>query len=45
MCGHSDFTFFGVKLVDFGADGVYDGGGDDVEHQVDFQLHQHRVNG
>jgi len=33
----SDFTFFGVKLVDFGANGVYDPpGGDDVEHQVNF---------
>ncbi len=30
-----DFTLFGVKLVDFGANGVF-GGGDDVEHQVDF---------
>jgi hypothetical protein len=30
-----DFTGFGVKLVDFGADGAY-GGGDDVEHQVNF---------
>src|SRR5690606_25877050 len=30
-----DFTFFGVKLVDFGADGAF-GGGDDSEHQVDF---------
>jgi hypothetical protein len=30
-----DFTLFGVKLVDFGADGAF-GGGDDVEHQVDF---------
>jgi hypothetical protein len=28
-----NFTFFGVKLVDFGADGAF-GGGDDVEHQV-----------
>ncbi len=28
-------TFFGIKLVDFGADGVF-GGGDDVEHQIDF---------
>jgi hypothetical protein len=27
-------TFFGVKLVDFGADGVF-GGEDDVEHQID----------
>lgn len=31
----SDFTFFGVKLVDFGPDGAY-GGGDDTEHQVNF---------
>ena len=31
----ADFTAFGVKLVDFGADGAY-GGGDDVEHQKDF---------
>lgn len=31
----ADFTFFAVKLVDFGADGAF-GGGDDVEHQVDF---------
>jgi len=31
----ADFTSFGVKLVDFGADGAY-GGGDDVEHQKDF---------
>ena len=29
----ADFTLFGIKLVDFGADGVF--GGDDVEHQVD----------
>ena len=28
-------TFFGIKLVDFGADGAF-GGGDDVEHQIDF---------
>ena len=33
----ADFTFFGVKLVDFGADGVF-GGGDDVEHQVNFNM-------
>jgi len=33
----ADFTFFGVKLVDFGADGAF-GGGDDVEHQVNFDL-------
>ncbi len=31
----ADITSFGVKLVDFGANGVY-GGGDDVEHQVNF---------
>ncbi len=31
-----DFTFFGIKLVDFGADGVF-GGGDDVEHQINFE--------
>ncbi len=31
----ADFTFFGVKLVDFGADGAF-GGGDDTEHQVNF---------
>jgi hypothetical protein len=30
-----DFTFFGVKIVDFGPNGEF-GGGDDVEHQVDF---------
>lgn len=33
----ADFTFFAVKLVDFGADGAF-GGGDDVEHQIDFPL-------
>lgn len=31
----ADFTQLGIKLVDFGANGVYDGGGDDVEHQID----------
>ncbi|MEL7118485.1 MAG: Ig-like domain-containing protein [Bacteroidota bacterium] len=31
-----DFTQFSIKLVDFGANGVFDGGGDDVEHQIDF---------
>ncbi|MDF1560662.1 MAG: Ig-like domain-containing protein [Bacteroidales bacterium] len=31
----ADFTNFGVKLVDFGADGAY-GGGDDVEHQLNY---------
>lgn len=30
----TDATRFGVKLVDFGANGVF-GGGDDTEHQVD----------
>lgn len=33
----ADYTFFGIKLVDFGADGAF-GGGDDVEHQIDFQM-------
>ena len=32
----ADFTFFGVKLVDFGPDGAF-GGGDDTEHQIDFE--------
>ena len=32
-----DFTFFAVKLVDFGANGAF-GGGDDVEHQIDFSM-------
>ncbi|MCK7529849.1 MAG: hypothetical protein MZV63_01695 [Marinilabiliales bacterium] len=31
----ADNTNFGIKLVDFGANGVF-GGGDDVEHQVNF---------
>ncbi|MBU1369110.1 MAG: T9SS type A sorting domain-containing protein [Bacteroidetes bacterium] len=31
-----NFTFFGLKLVDYGADGAF-GGGDDVEHQVNFE--------
>ncbi|MCB9276086.1 MAG: Ig-like domain-containing protein [Lewinellaceae bacterium] len=31
----ADFTFFGIKLVDFGADGAF-GGGDDVEHQINY---------
>lgn len=35
----ADFTFFAVKLVDFGADGAF-GGGDDVEHQVEFNMPQ-----
>ena len=33
----ADFTFFAIKLVDFGADGAF-GGGDDVEHQIDFEM-------
>ncbi|MCB0532300.1 MAG: Ig-like domain-containing protein [Lewinellaceae bacterium] len=33
----ADFTFFGIKLVDFGADGAF-GGGDDVEHQINFSM-------
>lgn len=33
----ADFTFFGIKLVDFGADGAF-GGGDDVEHQINFPM-------
>ncbi|TXB60084.1 T9SS type A sorting domain-containing protein [Phaeodactylibacter luteus] len=32
-----DFTFFGVKLVDFGADGAFDGG-DDTEDQINFEM-------
>ncbi|MCB9080148.1 MAG: Ig-like domain-containing protein [Lewinellaceae bacterium] len=32
----ADFTFFGIKLVDFGADGAF-GGGDDKEHQINIQ--------
>jgi len=31
-----DFTFFGIKLVDFGADGAF-GGGDDTEHQINIE--------
>jgi hypothetical protein len=31
----SNFTSFSVKIVDFGADGAFDGG-DDTEHQLDF---------
>ena len=30
-----NFTFLGIKLVDFGPDGAF-GGGDDKEHQVNF---------
>lgn len=33
----ADFNFFGIKLVDFGADGAF-GGGDDVEHQLNFDM-------
>jgi hypothetical protein len=29
-------SVFKVKLVDFGANGVWDGGGDDVEHELTF---------
>lgn len=29
-----DMTTFKVKLVDFGANGVWNGGGDDVEHEI-----------
>ncbi len=32
----ADFEFFAIKLVDFGEDGLF-GGGDDVEHQIDFE--------
>ncbi|MFH7011116.1 hypothetical protein ACHRV5_04550 [Flavobacterium sp. FlaQc-52] len=33
----SDFTEFRIKLVDFGANGVYNGAGsDDVEHEIKF---------
>ncbi|MFH6997019.1 hypothetical protein ACHRVZ_03745 [Flavobacterium sp. FlaQc-57] len=32
----ADFTEFRVKLVDFGANGVYNGGGDDKEHELKF---------
>ncbi|MEM6800976.1 MAG: carbohydrate binding domain-containing protein [Bacteroidota bacterium] len=31
----SNFTYFAIKLVDFGADGAFDGG-DDVEHEIQF---------
>ncbi|MCM4161359.1 hypothetical protein FHG64_08535 [Antarcticibacterium flavum] len=30
----ADLTEFRIKLVDFGPNGVYDGGGDDVEHEI-----------
>ena len=32
-----DFTYFAIKLVDFGADGAF-GGGDDVEHEVQYTM-------
>ena len=35
----ADYTFFGIKLVDFGADGAF-GGGDDVEHQINYEMPQ-----
>ncbi len=31
-----DATAFRIKLVDFGANGVWNGGGDDVEHELSF---------
>ena len=31
----ADFSYFAVKLVDFGADGAF-GGGDDVEHEIQY---------
>jgi len=31
-----DSTFFKLKLVDFGANGVYDNGGDDRAHELTF---------
>lgn len=31
-----DFTVFKIKLVDFGPNGVYNGGGDDSEHEITF---------
>ena len=31
-----DFSFLGIKLVDFGEDGVF-GGGDDSEHQINIE--------
>lgn len=34
-----NMTTFKVKLVDFGANGVYDGGGDDSEHEIVFDNH------
>ncbi|MFH7014999.1 hypothetical protein [Flavobacterium sp. FlaQc-47] len=30
----ADFTEFRIKLVDFGANGVYNGGADDKEHEI-----------
>jgi hypothetical protein len=33
----ADYTFFGFKIVDFGADGAF-GGGDDVEHQINYEM-------
>ena len=32
----ADITEFKIKLVDFGANAVWDGGGDDVEHELTF---------
>ncbi|AWA30808.1 hypothetical protein HYN48_12360 [Flavobacterium magnum] len=31
-----DFTIFKIKLVDFGPNAIYDGGGDDSEHEITF---------
>ncbi len=33
----ADLSFFGLKIVDFGADGTF-GGGDDVEHQINYDM-------
>jgi hypothetical protein len=30
----ADFTEFRIKLVDFGPNGVYETGGDNVEHEI-----------
>lgn len=32
-----NYTFFAIKLVDFGPDGAF-GGGDDTEHQIDIEM-------
>ncbi|KAB5489476.1 MULTISPECIES: hypothetical protein [Flagellimonas] len=33
----ADATQIRIKLVDFGANGVFDGGGDDVEHEISIE--------